>query len=241
MVENPKVNYITHLNDFFDKIANDERINPYHAMLYISLFQFWNINRFQNPISIARSEVMKISKIGSANTYTKYLKELHEFGYLKYVPSYNPIKGSLVYLYTFDKGSDKGTDKGSSKGTDKGSDKGGATLYKHNKQLNIKTDKQESKPSSPQKKDEIKKKKIPPELDEVEIYFLEKGNSKTEASRFFNYFQSNGWLVGGRAKMKNWKAAANNWMMRSKEYASNSRATNTNLNVKQNKDYDIPL
>src|SRR5690554_1268544 len=228
MAGNTKVNYITHLTNFFDKITNDERINPYHAMLYISLFQFWNINRFQNPISIARSEVMKISKIGSANTYTKYLKELHEFGYLKYVPSYNPIKGSLMYLYTFDKGSDKGTDKGSSKGTDKGSDKGGATLYKHNKQLNIKTDKQESKPSSPQKKDEIKKKKIPPELDEVELYFLEKGNSKTEAQRFFNYFESNGWLVGGRAKMKDWKAAARNWMSRSKEYRSGHSSNNLN-------------
>lgn len=95
------VNYIQHLTGFFEIIAQDNRLSMGHVALYATLFQFWNLNRFQNPMSIARSEIMLVSKIGSKSTYTKLLKELDEFGYIQYLPSNNPIKGSLVNLYTF--------------------------------------------------------------------------------------------------------------------------------------------
>lgn len=65
------------------------------------MFQFWNCNRFRNPISISRDEVMRISKISSKATYHKCLKNLHALGYIKYEPSYNPYKGSLVHLFNF--------------------------------------------------------------------------------------------------------------------------------------------
>ena len=57
------MNYIKHLTGFFDKIVQDFDLNPTHISLYLALFQFWNLNRFQNPISITRDEVMRISKI----------------------------------------------------------------------------------------------------------------------------------------------------------------------------------
>ena len=41
---------------------------------------------------------------------------------------------------------------------------------------------------------------------------------KTEAQKFFNYYESNGWKVG-KNPMKNWKAAANNWITNSNTYA----------------------
>jgi hypothetical protein len=68
------MNYIKHLTGFFDKVANDKLLNPTHISLYISLFQFWNYNRFKNPISISRDEVMRISKISSKATYTNALR-----------------------------------------------------------------------------------------------------------------------------------------------------------------------
>ena len=72
---------------------------------------------------------------------------------------------------------------------------------------------------------EIKKKveieKTKPTLEETQIYFLEKNFPEIEAQRFFNYFESNGWLVGGRTKMKDWKAAARNWMLNSKKFFKN--------------------
>ena len=60
-----------------------------------------------------------------------------------------------------------------------------------------------------------------PTLEETQIYFLEKNFTEIEAQRFFNYFESNGWLVGGRTKMKDWKAAARNWMLNAKKFSKN--------------------
>jgi predicted phage replisome organizer len=50
-----------------------------------------------------------------------------------------------------------------------------------------------------------------PSIENVIDYFLEKGSKKEEAERYFDYYTSNGWMVG-KSKMKNWQAAANNWM-----------------------------
>jgi hypothetical protein len=59
-----------------------------------------------------------------------------------------------------------------------------------------------------------------PTLEDAQIYFLEKNFPEIEAQRFFNYFESNGWLVGGRTKMKDWKAAARNWMLNAKKFGN---------------------
>lgn len=67
----------------------------------MALFQFWNFNRFKNPVNISRDEVMRISKIHSKATYHKCIKDLHSLAYLDYHPSYNPFKGSEVYLFDF--------------------------------------------------------------------------------------------------------------------------------------------
>ncbi len=96
------MNYIHHMNNWFAKVQADERLYPSHISLYLALFQIWNSNRFRNPLSVARSELMKLSKIGSNNTYAKCLKELDSWGYLEYIPSHDPIKGSRVNMFTFD-------------------------------------------------------------------------------------------------------------------------------------------
>ena len=92
------MNYIKHLTAFFEKVSQEFDLNPTHISLYMALFQSWNYNRFQNPISICRSEIMRISKIASFATYHKCIKDLDAKGYIKYEPSYNPFKGSLVHI-----------------------------------------------------------------------------------------------------------------------------------------------
>ncbi len=135
------MNYIHHINGVLEKFSNDDRLRPTHISLYMALFQHWNAARFPKALSINRTELMRISRIGSAKTYTECLKELHAWGYMAYTPSYNPTKGSLVNLYSFDQGSDYGSntgneqaaqnhysfDKGTDYGTDKGSDQGSDT------------------------------------------------------------------------------------------------------------------
>lgn len=50
----------------------------------------------------------------------------------------------------------------------------------------------------------------PPTLQEVEEYVDERGLDM-DAGAFFDHFTSNGWKVGGRTPMKDWKASVRNW------------------------------
>lgn len=80
-------------------------------------------------------------------------------------------------------------------------------------------------------------------------YFQEQNFPELEAKKFFNYFSSNGWLVGGKTPMANWKAAAQNWMINSANFnAQHHHNTDTtptirpkNLNIETNKNYSEPL
>lgn len=132
------VNYVLHHRTVYFKMSEDERLSPYHLSVYNALFMLWNECGFAKKLSINRNDVMRLSKIGNQNTYTKVLKQLHEYGYIVYEPSFNPLIGSLVTIIRCDKGSDKGAVKGGSKGSDKGSD----TLYKQENIETIKTDKE---------------------------------------------------------------------------------------------------
>ena len=116
------VNYIKHLENLFAKISLDDRISTTHLGLYYSLFHQWNLAKFKNPISISRSELMLTSKIGSANTYTRCLRELNDWGYIDYKPSNNPYRGSLVNLYRFDNSCDNSTDNSSDNSCDNSTD-----------------------------------------------------------------------------------------------------------------------
>ena len=58
----------------------------------------------------------------------------------------------------------------------------------------------------------------PPSEDEVITFFGEQGASATEAKSFCDYYNANGWKVGGRACMKDWQAAARNWIRRAGQY-----------------------
>jgi hypothetical protein len=83
---------------------------------------------------------------------------------------------------------------------------------------------------------------ISPSLDAVILFFKEKNKTDLEAEKFFNHYESNGWLVGGKSKMKNWQAAARNWMLNSEKFQSQKKQPSPgNLNVNQNKDYSVPL
>lgn len=59
----------------------------------------------------------------------------------------------------------------------------------------------------------------PPSTDDAITYFCEQGSSAAEAKSFLDYYVANGWKVGGRATMKNWQAAARNWIRRAGQYS----------------------
>lgn len=63
------------------------------------------------------------------------------------------------------------------------------------------------------------KKFVRPTLQEVELFMQTEGSTvwNVEGSKFWNYYESNGWKVGGRASMKDWRAAARGWLSRASE------------------------
>ena len=89
---------VKELTNFYSAVKNDNRIGTTHISLYMALFQFYNLNRLENPIQITRTAVMEVAKISGLATYHKCMKDLVEFGYIQYEPSYNPAINSQVYL-----------------------------------------------------------------------------------------------------------------------------------------------
>lgn len=217
------MNYIAHLTAVMERISDDDKLNPCHVSLYLALFQFWNMNRFNNPISINRTEVMAVSKIGSKTTYHKCLKELHERKFIEYLPSHNPMKGSLINLYIF-----------------------GTAVGKSSVQVAKQAVGQEVVPSINTKKNKKKSSFYIPTIEEVKMFF----EDPIEAEKFNNYYSANGWKVGGKTPMKNWQAAARNWMLNARKFnAVNSTKEKRNplsngaghLHVEPGKDYTTPL
>src|ERR1035437_85616 len=95
------MNYIKHLNVFYSLISKDNRLSASHLSLYMALFQYWNYNRFKAGFPVYRENIMRLSKIGSKNTYHKCLKELHQAKYIFCHPGYSkyqPLKISIVRL-----------------------------------------------------------------------------------------------------------------------------------------------
>jgi hypothetical protein len=228
------MNYIKHLTAVLEKFTIDNRLNPTHVSLYLALFQYWNLNRFKNPISISRQEIIGISKIGSKATYHKCINELHCWGYLTYKPSHNPFKGSQVIMFNFCPSSKQALVHSNSldeQALVHNSSLGEQALVSSKTYINNK---------------HIKHKRQPKKFEEVEIYFSEKKGSSLEAQKFFNYYQSNGWKVGGKTSMKDWKAAARNWMIKANETKNKIAGTPKtqkmdNLKTSDDKNYNEPL
>lgn len=267
------MNYIKHLTGFFERVTKDKELNPTHVSLYMSLFQFWNCNRFRNPISISRDEVMRISKISSKATYHKCLKGLHAMGYIKYEPSYNPFKGSHVIMFNFAEDL-KPQSKTSSKNepffepvTEQVLNKQDTSsvqalvpsinntnnlncsneLNLGNPEQNFENQKVDSlndeETNSKEKKLRQKKKDfIAPKSEQVNLYFFQQNFPELEAQKFYNYFSSIGWLVGGKTPMIDWQAAAQNWMLNTYKFTpTTNQSNNQNLSTITSKNYAEPL
>ncbi len=89
--------FIRAFNALIEVVAIDSRLSYATSLqlYYIALLQCWNKNNFRNPVTIKRTEIMRLSKVNAKTTYHKCIKELQNAGYIRYEPSYKP-EGSLV-------------------------------------------------------------------------------------------------------------------------------------------------
>jgi DNA-binding MarR family transcriptional regulator len=60
-----------------------------------------------------------------------------------------------------------------------------------------------------------------PSIEEIRSYCLEK-SSRVDPEQFFNFYESNGWMVG-KNHMKDWRAAVRTWEKREKEVPQRKR------------------
>ena len=85
--------------------------------------------------------------------------------------------------------------------------------------------------AEPKTKDGGKKPFSAPTIEEVRRYISERGYN-IDADKFWFYYDSIGWKVGGKAKMANWHSAVATWVRNNNRYGD--RPNNANQDVKVN-------
>jgi hypothetical protein len=83
--------------DFFIDSDGDTRLAPVHLWLYMALLHQWAASCFETPLVIRRDELLRVVRV-SRKTYHKCMRELHAYGYIVYVRSFDPFKSSVVYI-----------------------------------------------------------------------------------------------------------------------------------------------
>jgi len=217
------VNYIVQLNMAFERFHNDARIKQGHITLYLALFHKWNREYFKTTITINRELIMERAKIKSKTTYHNFVKDLNYWGYLKYFPSYHPMRGSKIKMAIF-------------------CDQPGQNL-----DMTVPEPRQNLVSSYKHKTNENYNKLAKPK-NELEVLSFFKTNNwpAVEGKKFYAYYKNKDWTLSRGLKINNWKKAANNFVkngfMAEKEKPTspfNGYVDRLHSNI--NKDYGQPL
>ena len=83
---------------FMSNARNDPRIAPSHISLFVAIIQYAKEHHIENPLVIPKRELMNLAKISCEGTYHKNIRQLHEYGFIKYIPSFNRLEGSKIFL-----------------------------------------------------------------------------------------------------------------------------------------------
>jgi hypothetical protein len=77
---------------------DDTRLNVWHLAILAAILNLGYRQGQWQRIKVSRSKIMALSHINTLPTYHKYFKQLQDFGYFKYRPSYHPDYRSEVEL-----------------------------------------------------------------------------------------------------------------------------------------------
>jgi hypothetical protein len=183
------------------EIVLDDPDLPFHSKA-LALFLSTYMNSSHDMAYPSVSTIRGRMGLGSNSTAIKYLGVLEDSGYLKterrygnskiytaIIPPNHPSITPPVVLHEMDNSI---------------TPRGLTVLHEvePNKQENKQENKQVGKNSRFSR----------PSLDELKLFIKEK-NLNLNAQEFINHYESNGWMVG-KTKMKNWKAAAQQWSLR---------------------------
>jgi hypothetical protein len=97
--QNPgAVDSLSLFSRFANRVVSDERLKPIHLSILFVMCDAWLGNQLTTTIYISRSILMKASRVRSKATYHKVIRDLSSFGYIRYMPSYHPKRGSAIIM-----------------------------------------------------------------------------------------------------------------------------------------------
>jgi hypothetical protein len=83
---------------FMEEVREDSRISPVHISLYMAILQRWAAQGGDGPVSFKARLLMPAAKIGGRTLFCRTIRQLHEYGYLRYEPSFKPDEPSRVWV-----------------------------------------------------------------------------------------------------------------------------------------------
>lgn len=217
-----KVNYIVHLNATFEKFNKDERIKQGHITLYLAFFQKWNREFFKKTITVNRTSIMERAKFKSKTTYHNYLKDLNDWGYLNYFPSFHPARGSKISMFIFGTSSD--------------------TAAYQKLASCVPEPGQNLVPSLKHKTKENFNKLAKPKNEQVVLSFFKENNwPEIEGRKFYAYYHAKKWKLQRGLNITNWKATAKNFVKKGIEIKQEATSPISGYLNNLRKNYNEPL
>ena len=82
----------------YNTLLNDKRLCVCHFSIYMALILLWHKNELANPFPVSRKGIIELAHINSIVTYHKCLRQLEDYGYINYYPSFSYYNRSTIYL-----------------------------------------------------------------------------------------------------------------------------------------------
>src|SRR5690606_7749816 len=137
----------------------------------------------------------------SKTTYHIHLKNLNDWGYLQYFPSFHPARGSRIKMSIFGTGTDTSTY----------TKTGTSSVHKLASRVPEPGQNLVSSKNLKQKENLNKLDKPKNEL-EVLAFFKRKNWPAIEGKKFYTYYQSKNWKLSDGFQNTNWKERAKNFV-----------------------------
>ena len=174
---------------------NPEKISPNHSAIYFFAIEHNNRLGWRKKFGFPSQMTMDAIGIKKHSTYIRYFNDLVDWGFFELIQkSQNQYSSNIISLINAMPKKGEALDKAMVNHAAKQSETIGqskGSIYKQ------------------ETKKQITSKFIPPTIIEIKDYCTERKN-RVDPNKFYNHYESNGWLVG-KNKMKNWKAAVRNW------------------------------
>jgi hypothetical protein len=230
------MNYIQLINNFWDEVPHTQGYKSQYGILYFAIVNCVNRNSWR-PTRIDYDRLMNSAGI-SKPLFLEGRKWLSESKLIKFQEGKNAYTMAVYEVNIL-----TATSTATSTATDTATIPSTLPNSKHINYINNKQVNEGDAPTPKPKQNTLPQ----PAQGDIVDYMIEystinkkpftKSFLETESAKMFNYYESNGWIVG-KSPMKNWKAAARNWLINSQnsnKFAATSsaaeRPTQTNRTI----------